>query len=372
VALRITVIGAGICGATLADALARRGAQVTVIDQALPAGQATGGSFAWINSNNKPPRHYHDLSVRAMAEWRQLAASFGAPDWYTATGALTWAVTDRGRAALAEKVARLRDWEYPVEELTASAAAALEPALRLPADASFVFFPAEAYTHGPAVVDALLTRAQAHGAQVLTHEPVTGLTTVGGRVSGVRLASGRTVPGDLHVCCAGWRTPDLVEELAGGQVSLVPVDTVGSKAPCLIADLGLGQPAPIRRVILAPDITARPGGDGGVRVEAPDLTDRIHRHTPDAERAAMSADLVARTQRLLPDWEPRGSRQFQVCVRPLPVDGHPIVGWLASGLYVVVTHSGITLAPLLARLVCRELLDDHLDPVLTPYRPDRF
>jgi glycine/D-amino acid oxidase-like deaminating enzyme len=41
------------------------------------------------------------------------------------------------------------------------------------------------------------------------------------------------------------------------------------------------------------------------------------------------------------------------------------------GTYLVVTHSGVTLGALLARLVADDLLHGRGDD-LAPYRPDRF
>ena len=63
----------------------------------------------------------------------------------------------------------------------------------------------------------------------------------------------------------------------------------------------------------------------------------------------------------------------RICVRPLPVDGLPIVGWLPTlpNAYLMVTHSGMTLGALLGRLATAELLGAR-QPVLDPYRPERF
>jgi glycine/D-amino acid oxidase-like deaminating enzyme len=62
-----------------------------------------------------------------------------------------------------------------------------------------------------------------------------------------------------------------------------------------------------------------------------------------------------------------------VGLRPLPVDGLTIAGWVpvVAGLYVIVTHSGVTLAPILAELAAREV-EGALDPALAPFRPERF
>ena len=42
------------------------------------------------------------------------------------------------------------------------------------------------------------------------------------------------------------------------------------------------------------------------------------------------------------------------------------------GYYEAVTHSGVTLGPLLGRLLAREILEGEVDPLLSSYRPDRF
>jgi glycine/D-amino acid oxidase-like deaminating enzyme len=61
-----------------------------------------------------------------------------------------------------------------------------------------------------------------------------------------------------------------------------------------------------------------------------------------------------------------------VCVRAIPADLLPVVGRALDGLYVVATHSGVTLAPALAELVASELLEDSDREELWPFRPGRF
>ena len=58
----------------------------------------------------------------------------------------------------------------------------------------------------------------------------------------------------------------------------------------------------------------------------------------------------------------------------MPPDGYPVVGAHPElpGFYTVVTHSGITLGPVLGPLVADELLTGRPVPLLAPYRPDRF
>jgi glycine/D-amino acid oxidase-like deaminating enzyme len=58
----------------------------------------------------------------------------------------------------------------------------------------------------------------------------------------------------------------------------------------------------------------------------------------------------------------------------MPADGRSVVGWLpgADGVYVAVTHSGVTLAAHLAGLIATELVTGTAAAELAPYRPGRF
>ncbi len=58
----------------------------------------------------------------------------------------------------------------------------------------------------------------------------------------------------------------------------------------------------------------------------------------------------------------------------MPKDGFPVLGFSESApdVYVAVMHSGITLAPLVGRLVASEILDGVQVEMLEPYRLSRF
>jgi glycine/D-amino acid oxidase-like deaminating enzyme len=60
--------------------------------------------------------------------------------------------------------------------------------------------------------------------------------------------------------------------------------------------------------------------------------------------------------------------------RPMPADEFPVMGALPGlpDLHVAVTHSGVTLAPLIGRLTAGEVLHGAREEMLAPYRPERF
>ena len=60
--------------------------------------------------------------------------------------------------------------------------------------------------------------------------------------------------------------------------------------------------------------------------------------------------------------------------RPMPRDGFPVLGFPKGtpNVYIALTHSGVTLAPLIGELAAMEIVDGVTVKMLSPYRPDRF
>tara|TARA_B100000749_G_scaffold208611_1_gene163622 strand:+ start:103 stop:459 length:357 start_codon:yes stop_codon:yes gene_type:complete len=60
--------------------------------------------------------------------------------------------------------------------------------------------------------------------------------------------------------------------------------------------------------------------------------------------------------------------------RPLPKDGHPVIGFPehSPNIYLTVMHSGMTLAPVIGRLAAIEILDQVQVDLLEHYRLTRF
>ena len=81
--------------------------------------------------------------------------------------------------------------------------------------------------------------------------------------------------------------------------------------------------------------------------------------------------LLQTAQEVVPGIIGQLSRTEQA-VRPIPLDGLPACGFLQPGLYSVVTHSGMTLAPILAALAASELSHQVNIETLDSFRPSRF
>jgi glycine/D-amino acid oxidase-like deaminating enzyme len=359
------VVGAGVLGASVAARLAAAGMRVTLLDQGEPGHGTSRWSLAWLNSNDKAPRAYHDLNHAGIRAWAELAPGLDGDAWYRPVGHLELATAGAGLEA---RVQRLTGWGYPARLVGAAEATALEPALRVPPDAAAAFFPGEGYLLTEPLIARLVTHAERHGAQVRTGGPgrVTGLEP--GAAPRVRTAAGEVLEADEVICCAGRWTPALAA------VPLVPWQPEGSAAPGLVVRVGpVTSPGPVR-LVHTPELSLRPHHGGLLHLEAEDAAAAVDLHTPEAELRRWADELLGRARRTVRGLDDARVAELKVCVRPLPADGQSIVGRLpgAPGLYVAVTHSGVTLAAHLSRLITADLTTGTPPPALAPYHPGRF
>ncbi len=373
---RCVVIGAGVLGASVAARLASAGLQVTLLEADQPGRATSRWSFAWLNSNDKAPRPYHDLNHAGIRAWADLAPDLDGAAWYRPVGHLELATSDAGRAELQARVSRLTEWGYPAQLIDPAEACELEPALRFPESGGTVaWFPGEGYVLTEPLIARLVGRAAACGAEILTGEQgrVTGLDPGPGGGRTVRTTAGAVLAADQVVCCAGRWVPELATMGgAAGPVPLVAWDAPGATAPGLAVRVGPLAPAGPVRVVHTPEIALRPHSRGLLHLEAPDAA--VDLHTPEPELRRWATALLRRAQQTVRGLTGARVEQFQVCVRPMPADGQSIVGPLPGtpGLYVAVTHSGVTLAAHLSRLIAAELITGTAPAELAPYRPARF
>ena len=122
------------------------------------------------------PREYFDLVVESMREHVALTEELGEGSWLRLLGSLTWAGDEQTRVMLRANVERLNELGYPGELLTPLQARELEPDLSLDPDDEIVFFPGEGWVVTLPLINALLNRATALGAEVLPHTRVVEVT----------------------------------------------------------------------------------------------------------------------------------------------------------------------------------------------------
>src|SRR4051794_19114901 len=199
----VVVVGAGIVGAATAWELARRGAAVTLVDRGGGSGGTTGLGEGNVLCSAKDAGPELALTVLGRALYDELDALLGDVARIRRKGALIVHPDERTWAAEPARAQRLRAAGVEAELLDGAAAVrAVEPqltgavhgALRVPGDLQ---------CDPRAIARALAGEAQRLGATVLTHTPVRAIAVRDGRVGGVDLEDGTTLPAGAVVLAAG-------------------------------------------------------------------------------------------------------------------------------------------------------------------------
>ncbi|MGE7955158.1 NAD(P)/FAD-dependent oxidoreductase [Pseudomonas sp. NPDC089530] len=346
---RVVVVGAGIVGASLAYHLAGKGAQVILVEAEGVASGVTGRSFAWINTTHSGPDPVAALRGAAIQEYRRLETEL--PElkvrW---TGALSYGTNPDELPA--------SNHSPSTSQVSRAQILELEPNLKHPPQQA-LFAAEEGALDAVQAAHALIAGAEAHGARVLTQTRVLGFTTQGAQVTGIETAKG-PIEADLVVLAAGTGISQLTETLN------LPLPIAASPSIFIRYQ---AQPDLVRTLISNPEMEVRQGA-GGQLLAAEDYLDDTLENQP--------AAIALRTARAIQD-ELHGVTSIVpelACVglRPMPVDGRPIVGYLPgiAGVYVCVMHPGVTLAAIVGRLASEEIVDDEVASVLAPCRPERF
>lgn len=323
----VVVVGKGIVGASVAYHLARRGVAVTLLEMmpSQPRG-ATGYSFAWIgDSGGEWPGGAEDLRPHVRADYRRLEAELPgvAVRW---TGSLAWTGDGRTPTLHAGQVV-----------VGAAEIAWLEPHLAdVPERA--IHTASDGGVDPMAMVAALIRGARAHGAEVVFGAEVVALDA-GGR--GVATTAGH-FPAETVVFAAGHATAALCRPL---KVEL----PVGVSPACLLRVAA--PPGLVKTIVAGPYYEVREVRDGELLLTIPYVAGRSDE--------SVAAEASSTLRRLAADFDGGGDCRLlshHIAGRPMPVDG-PLVGYVTPdrSAYVAVTHSAITLAPTLGRLMADEL-----------------
>jgi glycine/D-amino acid oxidase-like deaminating enzyme len=368
---RIVVIGAGAIGLATALQLARAGRKVTIIDAAAAGSGTSGTTFSWLNANDKAPRTYFELNRAGLAEYRRVSAAGDGGEWLRLTGHIEWADSDETAAALELRTQRMRNWGYPVASLTALEATRLEPDIRVPANAEIRSWPEEGHIVPALFIDALEGRATAAGVTLSTHRAVVGFDRRGDMLTAAILADGTKVSAGTFVACAGRWTGKLVGH-AGAHVPMIEM-TQGSRSLGL-----LGYTAPVAtqvgRVISSPGVNVRPDTPGRYVLQGNDLDRLAVPGGVPASDGREASEILRRGNAILRRFDGAELDALRVGYRSIPADGITVAGWApgVEGLYVLATHSGMTLALVLARLATNEITNAVEEAALAPFRVTRF
>jgi len=371
--LRVVVAGAGIIGASAALHLARAGADVTVIDRTGPATHASRGSFAWINASwSKQPQDYHSLNQAGVAGWRILQRELKLPVRWG--GSLEGNADAAFEATLAGRVAEQAAWGEKTRFVAGTELAALEPNVDFSGLRQVVLSGNDGATDPVASTRLFLDAAIALGVKLSYPCELTGVALTKGRLSAVQTSRG-DIAADRLVLATG-AAADAARRFAD-------FDFPQRDAPGVTA-VTVPMPRLVHRVLWLPGVHLHQRDDGRLVVGEDDGPPQNEAHAarlaghPDgfptraialehAERMRVAA------QRYAPVLDEFEVEDVRICWRPMPLDGYPVLGASPArpDVYLAVTHSGVTLAPIVGKYVAQEMVDGGLARSLQDFRPDR-
>src|SRR5437867_710929 len=301
---RVAIAGGGIIGANLAYRLARRGAEVTLLERARPASGATANSFAWINATySKQPWAYFNLYRLGIEAWQQLDRELPGELPLRWGGGVEWSGDDRRAAEFREEIRRHQAWGYPTHAIDEAALRALERHIEPGRVAAAAHAEIEGSADPVRATEVLLARAARLGAHVIHPAEVTGIDERSGQLRAVRTTSG-DIDADVLIVACGTDT-SRVAAMAGARVPL-------KESPGVLVHT-TPMPATLDRVVLSPIAHMKQKPDGRI------VTGSGFGGTPTADASREAGERFLRTaSRVLPVLGESAVEKVTLGFPPLP------------------------------------------------------
>jgi glycine oxidase len=355
-------VGGGVIGLSIAFALARRGAEVTILERARSgsgASSAAAGMLAPL-SESPQPGPLARIGLEALAGFEawlgQVEEMSGVRADLVRSGTLLLARVG-SEDTLRQRLEWQRELDSSVAFLRPDQVAGMAPAL-VPGYAA-AHYPGEMQVDGPRYSQALRRAAQAAGARLLEGTPARRFDLTG---SGVELmtAGGGRIGSEVVIIATGADGSLLAD--SGFSLPLRPVKGEMVR---------LRPPRPIlRQILFAPGGYLTPKPDGTVLVGATQLADR---YDLDVQADSVSG-LLKFGLSMVPQLGEAGFIEAWAGLRPSLPDRLPAIGavdernrlWVAAGHF----RNGVLLSGWTAGTIASALCDNTTTPA--ELAPNRF
>jgi glycine/D-amino acid oxidase-like deaminating enzyme len=371
------VVGSGAFGAATACHLARRGADVVLVDQHA-LGSQTSPRAAGLTSQAASLPVMARLRREACDAFERFEAETGRSAGFHRSGSLKAAYTEAGETRIRADLEIARGLGIETRLVSAEEARRLAPHFD-PGPARVIgHVPSDGWLDPATVAVGLAARAATLGARLRPFTRVTGLLRDGARVAGVATAAGE-IRAPVVVDAAGAWTRSVAAD-AGIRLPLV---TVRHQLYVTEPIPGVLPLQPIVRLIEA-SVYVR-YCDGGLMFggyeDAPEVVEPAAL-PPGFQVAQLGLDLgvlQALTDEVADRFPPLRGARIALHRGGLPTmtpDGNPILGPVPGldGLYVAsgCCVGGLSLSPAAGRALADLIVDGRSDPDLAPVSVERF
>ncbi len=339
--LKVAVVGAGIIGAASAFYLSQQGIEVHLFDLAPgPAEGVTYNAFGWVNKINGDPSFVeaYKFRISAVEEYESVFADMPELLPCVRRGSLVWKDSPAATAYVAAQHEPFEDLEL----LPSGSIPTKERRLRRPPP-SAIYSPRDIAISPVLLARSFIARAERSGAVLHYGVRVDRLKLSAKTVEGVQTESG-LLTFDLVVLAAGVQTASLLESIG--------ISLCMDSSPAVLLRYRTRERF-ISNVLSFPELEIRQAADQTVLI-----VEDFHAGCEDRNFRA----LRLRVNDVLHDYlSVPGDLEFSygaVGHRPVFSDGLTRSGFAQNveGLYLLVGHPGIILAPLLSRLAAQQIV----------------
>jgi glycine oxidase len=368
--LKCLIVGGGVVGLAVAVSLARRGAQVRVLERGGRCGEGASAAAAGMLATGAEATESGPFQQLCRTSWElwpvwtaELLRTTGVDCELNRSGLVRVTSSAEGVSRLEQQAGLQRRSGVEVSALLdPSQLSELVPGLG-PAALAGLHYPNDWHVHSHRVVEALIAACAVHQVVIETDTEVVAIEP---RPDGpwLSLADGRKADADYVVVCAGSWSGQLMEPTPTGTAPVLPVRGQ-------IVALNPGRP--LLSVILF-------GDHGYVLQKRSGLvlagTTEEHVGYQPWPTAGGVATVTATAVELLPELS--GSRFAYVWagLRPQSSDGRPLLGRTESGGRVLLAtghfRNGVLLAPVTGELIARAVFEGGDPPELAAFTPRRL
>jgi sarcosine oxidase subunit beta len=370
----ILIVGGGVMGVSIAQALARRRAgRVVVLEKSFLGAGSSGKSGAIIR------QHYSNRLTASMAQkslrvFENFEDVVGGPPVFTHTGMMV-VVNERDRAGLEANVAMQRELGIDVRLISAQELIDIDPNARLAEDEVAAFESEAGYVEAVQVVASFAEAASQDGADIRQGVEVKAVVLEGDRVVGVDTNEGR-----YHCKTVVLATGPWAAQLAQDMGTRLPVQACRTQVALFRRPTNCGRRGPVYGDFVQ-GLYFKPthgemihaGSIAGEEVSSP--------VDPDEYNEAADGDWLPQVRQRLSRRYPamhrgygRGGYGALYAITP---DWHPILDRCPGleGIYCAVGFSGhgFKMSPIVGQLMAELIIDGQAATLdITPLRLARF
>ena len=368
---RVLIVGSGIVGTCIAYELSKLGAKVILIDKDPSLVGASQNSFNWINATYpKSPYSYNYLSQLSLTAYQNLYSEIDFPlQW---NGSLEWFLNAENQKEMIEEVQNLLKYptSTPHKIIDSDTANLYEPNINFAENKNIV------HSIADGIVDAEYLISKMHSEIIkLGGSIILGCNFINAEYKSGKLIAANTSLGkfkvDELVISAGINTNKILNrEFLKKPTPGIIVKSKPYKK--LINSIIVGPGTHIHQLKNGVVVIGEQNGSPENHLER--LKDFPYKFPNNNFAIDHANRMIELSRSFISNIENIEIDKVGIGWRPLPLDGLPIIGYLNDlpNTYIAVSHSGISLGPLIGKLATEEILFKKPNNLLANFRPQRF